>query len=57
MEKCSVQLEDRKLTEGISLSDAEVHLLIEFLQLLDQWDRELRQNGSARSEVTVCRVQ
>jgi phage anti-repressor protein len=58
MEKCNVPVEDRKVSnEEISVSGAELHLLIEFFQRLDRWDRELRQNGSHRSEVIVCSVQ
>lgn len=58
MENRNVQLEDRKLSnEEISVKDAELHLLIEFFQRLNCWDRELGQNGSHRSEVTVCSVQ
>jgi hypothetical protein len=58
MEKCSVPIEDRKVSnEEISVSDAELHRLIEFFRRLDHWDRELVQNGSGGSEVKVCRVQ
>ena len=41
----------------LSLSEAELHSLIEFFQILDQWDRELVQNVGGRSEVNVCTVQ
>jgi len=58
MEKCSVPVEDRNVSnEEISVGGAELHLLIEFFQRLDRWDRELRQNGNDRSEVTVCSMQ
>jgi hypothetical protein len=57
METRNVQLENRKLIEEISASDAELHVLFEFFRMLDRWDRELVQNGNDRSEVTVCRVQ
>lgn len=40
-----------------SLSEAELHSLIQFFQLLDRWDRELVHNLSEESEVTVCKVQ
>ena len=39
------------------LSSEELHLLIEFFELLDQWDRELVQNVGERSEVNLCKVQ
>jgi hypothetical protein len=55
MEKRSIPVKDRKVSkEEISLSHAELHLLIEFFQRLDRWDRELVQNGTCRSEVTLC---
>jgi hypothetical protein len=60
MEKRNVLHEDRRSdsdNEESSLCDAEMHLLIEFFQVLERWDRELGQNGAGRSEVTVCRVQ
>jgi hypothetical protein len=57
MEKRNVGLEDREFIEETVLSEAGLHSLIQFFQLLDRWDRELVQNGSGRSEVTVCRVQ
>jgi hypothetical protein len=40
-----------------SLSEAELHSLIHFFQLLDQWDRELVHNLSEESEVNSCKVQ
>jgi hypothetical protein len=40
------------------LPQAEVHLLVEFFQLLDRWDQELVQNENiCRKEVMSCRVQ
>ena len=38
-------------------SSEELHLLIEFFELLDQWNRELVQNVGERSEVNLCKVQ
>ena len=40
-----------------SLSEAELHSLIQFFQLLDQWDRELVQNSGEQIEVSLCRTQ
>jgi hypothetical protein len=57
MENRNVQLEGREFIEATARNEAELHALIQFFQLLDRWDRELVQNGSSRSEVTVCRVQ
>lgn len=41
-----------------SLSEEERHALVEFFELLDQWDRELVQNvHDAAIEVNLCRTQ
>jgi hypothetical protein len=57
MENRNVQLQHREFIQETSLSDAELHALIEFFQLLDQWDRELVQNVGERSEVNLCKAQ
>jgi hypothetical protein len=57
MENRNVRLQDRECIQEKSLSDAELHALIEFFQLLDQWDRELVQNVGERTEVNVCKAQ
>jgi succinate dehydrogenase flavin-adding protein (antitoxin of CptAB toxin-antitoxin module) len=57
MENRNVRLQHREFIQERSLSDAELHLLIEFFQLLDQWDRDLVQNVCERSEVNVCKAQ
>jgi hypothetical protein len=57
MENRNVRLPDRECIQETSLSDAELHLLIEFFQLLDQWDRDLVQNVGERSEVNLCKAQ
>ena len=57
MENRNVQLPDREFIQETSLSDAELHALVEFFQLLDRWDRELVQNVDKRSEVNVCKAQ
>ena len=57
MENRNVRLPDGEFIQETSLSDAELHLLIEFFQLLDQWDHELVQNVGERSEVNVCKAQ
>jgi len=57
MENRNVRLPDGEFIQETSLSDAELHLLIEFFQLLDQWDHELVQNVGERSEVNLCKVQ
>ena len=57
MENRNVRIPDRECIQETSLSDAELHLMIEFFQLLDQWDRDLVQNVGERSEVNLCKVQ
>jgi hypothetical protein len=57
MENRNVRLQHREFIQEKSLSDAELHALIEFFQLLDQWDRELEQNVGERSEVNLCKAQ
>ena len=57
MENRNVRLPDGEFIQETSLSGAELHLLIEFFQLLDQWDHELVQNVGERSEVNLCKVQ
>jgi hypothetical protein len=54
MENRNVRLQDRECIQETSLSDAELHALIEFFQLLDQWDRELVQNVDEHAEVNLC---
>ena len=56
MENRNVRLQDREFIRETSLSDAELHALIEFFQLLDQWDRELVQNVDEHVEVNLCRT-
>ena len=59
MENRNVRLQDREFiqeAQEASLSDAELHALIEFFQLLDQWDRELVQNVDEHVEVNLCRT-
>jgi hypothetical protein len=56
MENESVRLRNRECIQETSLSDAELHALIEFFQLLDQWDRELVQNVDEHVEVNLCRT-
>lgn len=67
MENRNVEYENRKsfvrhrqseeTVHETSLSEAELHSLIQFFQLLDRWDRELVHNLSQESEVNVCKVQ
>jgi len=57
MENRNVRLQDREFIEETSLSDTELHALIEFFQLLDRWDREFVHNVDERSEVSLCRAQ
>jgi len=57
MENRNVRLQDRQFIQETLLSDEGLHLLIEFFQLLDRWDRELVQNVDKRSEVDLCKVQ
>lgn len=57
MENRNVRLQDRECIQETPLSDAELHALIEFFALLDQWDRERVQNVGERSEVNVCKGQ
>jgi hypothetical protein len=57
MENRNVRLEDREFIQETSLSDAELHALIDFFTLLDRWDRELVHNVDERSEVSLCRAQ
>jgi len=38
MENRNVRLQDRDFIQETSLSDAELHALIEFFELLDQWE-------------------
>jgi len=45
------------IRETSLLSEAELHSLIHFFQLLDQWDRELVQNKGEQIEVSLCRTQ
>jgi hypothetical protein len=40
-----------------SLSEAELHSLVDFFQMLDRWERQLVQNVHAGNEVRVCSVQ
>jgi len=56
MENRNVRLPERECIQETSLSDAEVHTLIEFFQLLDQWDRELVQNEDHESEASLCQT-
>jgi hypothetical protein len=56
MENRNVRLQDRGFAQETSLSDAELHALIDFFQLLDQWDRELVQNVDEHVEVNLCRT-
>lgn len=56
MENRNGQLQDREFIQETSLSDAELHALIEFFQLLDQWDRDLVQNVDEHIEVNLCRT-
>lgn len=57
MENRNVRLQDREFIQETALSDAELHALIEFFELLDLWDRELMQSVGERSEVNVCKLQ
>ncbi|HUI74605.1 MAG TPA: hypothetical protein VLX32_06645 [Candidatus Acidoferrum sp.] len=56
MENRNVRLPERECIREASLSDAELHALIEFFQLLDQWDRELVQNVDENVEVSLCQT-
>jgi hypothetical protein len=66
MENRNVRCENRKsvvhqrasevAVRETSLSEEELHLLIQFFQLLDHWDRELVQNGEHESEVSLCQT-
>ena len=56
MENRNVRLPNRECIQETSLSDAELHALIEFFQLLDHWDRELVQNVDEQVEVNLCRT-
>jgi hypothetical protein len=56
MENENVRLKDREFIRETSLSDAELHALIEFFQLLDQWDRDLVQNVDEHIEANLCRT-
>ena len=56
MENRNVRLQEREFLQETSLSDAEFHALIEFFELLDQWDRELVQNVDEQVEVNLCRT-
>ena len=51
------QRQSEEAVRETSLSEAELHSLIQFFQLLDRWDRELVHNLSEESEVSVCQVQ
>jgi hypothetical protein len=57
MENRNVRLQHREFIQERSLSDTELHALIEFFKLLDQWDRELVQNVDERNEVNLCKAQ
>jgi len=67
MENRNVRYENRKsvvhqthsevAVRETSLSGEQLHSLIQFFQLLDQWDRELVQNGGEQIEVSLCRTQ
>jgi hypothetical protein len=57
MENRNVRLQDREFIQETSLSDTELHALIEFFKLLDQWDRELVQNVDEQTEVNLCKAQ
>ena len=57
MENRNVRLPDREFIQETSLSATELHALIEFFKLLDQWDRELVQNVDERNEVNLCKAQ
>lgn len=57
MENRNVRLKNRECIQERSLSDAELHALIEFFQLLDRWDRELVQNVGEEIEVSQCKAQ
>lgn len=57
MENRNVRLEDREFIQETSLSDAELHALIDFFTLLDRWDRELVQNVGEEIEVNLCKAQ
>jgi hypothetical protein len=57
MENRNVRLQDREFIQETSLSDTELHTLIEFFKLLDQWDRELVQNVDEQTEVNLCKAQ
>jgi hypothetical protein len=57
MENRNVRLQDREFIQETSLSDTELHALIEFFKLLDQWDRELVQNVDEQTEVSLCKAQ
>jgi len=57
MENRNVRLQDREFIQETSLSDTELHALIEFFKLLDQWERELVQNVDERNEVNLCKAQ
>ena len=56
MENRNVRLPNRECIQETSLSDAELHALMEFFQLLDHWDRELVQNVDEQVEVNLCRT-
>jgi hypothetical protein len=56
MENRNVRLPERECIQEPSLSDTEVHTLIEFFQLLDQWDRDLVQNVDENVEVSLCQT-
>ena len=51
------QKQSEEAVRATSLSEKELHSLIQFFQLLDRWDRELVHNLSEESEVNVCKVQ
>jgi hypothetical protein len=57
MENRNVRLQDREFIQETSLSDTELHALIEFFKLLDQWDHELVQNVDEQTEVNLCKAQ
>lgn len=51
------QQHDHEAARELSLSEEELHSLVQFFQLLDQWDRELVQNEDERMEENICRTQ
>lgn len=57
MENRNVRLQDCEFIQETSLSDAELHALIDFFILLDRWDHELVQNVGDEIEVSLCNAQ